>query len=507
MSKSRVCICLFVLIIGLNLLSLNVLAEKRSKLITSIIAQESSKRLGVAPEPKRSLRYIAPSNTSKRLGLQQVGEAALEVRRINKPKPAVSGTEELVSKADKLFDDNEIEKAIELYRKVINNTDKISTNNNSKSDAYFGLATALIKLEKFDEAIEQINKGLQLSPNDTEAKINLGVALYRSGRVDDSIAHYKALLGSKSKDLEDIASIHYNLAVAYSHQGNFDEAIENYNKAIEKKKNYSEAYNNLGLIYEAKKDTIKAKECFLEAVKRKNNYPLAHYNLSRRYNLYDKEEYQKSIDELMIAIKQDPNFAEAYLELGNKYLIKKALLASPSDVVDVVDAVKVFQQALNIRKNNYPLAHENLAVALTLQKNFKDAYAHYRMALDQYQELSVNTLHNLIITRKKEDDFSVDKNFYIVSELSRAEDDSNLVKTPRETIIKYMEVEIERYEDLDDELKDNFTLRYCAGYAYFTLGKWNSSINEFAEAWELSGKQDKDALNALNAVLELVKYY
>lgn len=463
--------------------------------------EDPSKRLGVEPQTKRSLRYTTPTNIpSKRLGVQQVGEALLEIRRTPKLK-TTPGSEELVTKADKLVDESQTDKAIEIYRKVIDSNSKTSS-------AYFGLATALIKLEKFDEAIEQINIGLKLSPDDIEGQVNLGVAFYRSGRIDESVAHYKNLLNStKTKNAEDIASIYYNLGVAYSHQEKFDEAISNYENAIKQQKNYSEAYNNLGLIYEAKGDGTKAKECFFAAIKSKNIYPLAHYNLSRQYNPYDKDEYSKVIDELLIAIKQNPNFAEAYLDLGNRYLLKKALDTQSGEVPDVNDAIKVFQKALSLRKDTYPLAHENLAIALTLQKNFKEAYAHYRIALDQYQETSLNTLHNIVTTRKKVEDFSTRNDFYIGNELSRAEDESNLKKLSREKSIEYMKVELDKYEALDDELKDNFTLRYCAGYCYFSVGNWNASIDEFAEAWELSGKKDKDALNALIAVLELVKYY
>ncbi len=465
----------------------------------AVTQQEPSRRFGSEAPFQPSLRYMptATNTPSRRFGAQQVGEASLEVLRHRAVKIA-PGPEELVAKADKLVDNNQIEKAIELYRNIISSNPKTIS-------AQFGLANALLEVGDYDSALTELTKALVIIPDNSEGQINLGVVLYRSGDISKSINHYEKLLAHvKEKDY--LASVNYNLAVAYAHSGDFKKAITNYQKAIEQRKDYPQAYNNLGLIYEvlasinfqqAAQNIELAKKNFLTAIEqRRGQYPLARYNLARLYA--NEQKYQEATNEFLIVVKQKPDFAEAYLDLGNAYLLKTVLTFQDQ----VPQAINSFQKALEIRNDNYPLAHENLAIALSIQGKPQEAYPHYRKAINQYKEPSLQTLYNMISTVQGK------RGFLIGNELSRSEDVSNL-RRQRDTqkLIEQVLVVLEKYEDLDDELKNNLVLRYCAGHAYVSVGNWSEAVEEFAIAWELSKQTDKDSLNSLKAVLELIKYY
>jgi protein O-GlcNAc transferase len=82
-------------------------------------------------------------------------------------------------------------------------------------DARFNLATCLINLSRFDEAIDSLKKCLRQRPNDCEIYNNLGTAYLKKDMIDDSIF--------------------------------------NFNKCIHLQSNYVIAYNNLGLALHKKK--------------------------------------------------------------------------------------------------------------------------------------------------------------------------------------------------------------------------------------------------------------
>lgn len=492
LANTKTCLPLLGLALCLNFI---VLTNTQAQ----ITQNEPSKRFGLEPTYQPSVRYM-PSLAnvpSRRLGSQQVGEASLEIvrRKVTKSAP---GPEELVAKADKLLESDQIEKAIELYRNVISSNPKTTS-------AQLGLASALLEKGEYEDALKELSKMLELSPNSSEGQINFGVALYRSGDINKSIEHYEKIIDIV-KEKEDLASTNYNLAVAYSHKGNFKKAITHYQLAIDSRKDYPQAYNNLGLIYEvvssetveeSEKNIKLAKQSFLTAIEqRKGQYPLAYYNLARIYA--NEHNYQEAIAQFSIAVKQKTNFAEAYLDLGNAYLLK-TILTLQNELPQAIDA---FQKAIGIRKDNYPLAHENLAIAFSIIGQSEKAYPHYRKAIDQYKEPSLQTLHNIISTVQKK------RSFLIGNELSRSEDVSNLrrQRDPKK-LLEQLSIVLEQYENLDDEFKSNQTLRYCAGHAYASVGNWENALDEFAAAVELSTEKDQGVVNAIREILSLIKYY
>lgn len=470
---------------------------------------EPSKRFGTQPTYKPSIRYMptASYKPSKRLGEQQVGEASLEVvkRKIVK---APLGPEELVLKTDKLLESGQIEKAIESYRKIIESNPKLAS-------AQLGLATALIEKGDYEEALNELSKALNENPNSPEAQINYGVALYRSGDIKKALEHYEKILNT-IKDKNDLASLNYNLAVAHSHNGNFEKALTHYKKSIELRTHYPEAYNNLGLIYEAtlsltdpkesEKNREQIRNAFLTAIEqRKGSYPLARYNLGRTYTTRFelKTEYPIAISHYLAAIKEKPDFAEAYLDLGVAYLFRTTL----ADQDEINQAINAFQKALEIRKGDYAIAHENLAIAFSIKGKEQETYFHYRKAIDQYKEPSSCTLSNLVTSIKS---LLVEKknSFLIGNELSRSEDVRNLRKTTDPKLIREaLILALQKYDELDDELKENATLHYCAGHAQASLGNWEEALDEFAKVLELSKEKDQDTINAIREILSLIEFY
>jgi tetratricopeptide (TPR) repeat protein len=170
---------------------------------------------------------------------------------------------------------------------------------------------------------------LAKNPNSFMGHCNLGVVLFEKGQVDEAVAQYQKALEINPNYL----AAHYNLGNALFRKGQQDEAIAEYQKALEINPNDAEAHINLGNA------------------------------------LFQKEELDEAVGQFQKALEINPNDAEAHYDLGNA-LFQKGQLE---------EAVAQFQKALEIDPNSFA-THYNLGVAL-FQKGRLDE------AIMQFQEV------------------------------------------------------------------------------------------------------------------------
>ncbi|MCS6884120.1 MAG: tetratricopeptide repeat protein [Acidobacteriota bacterium] len=428
-----------------------------------------------------------PLERSQRYGVQQVGEAVAQATRLARPtRPRLSAAEILVAKADKLIDSEDYLAALSVYRQAVDTDPKLAS-------ARLGLGIALLEIGDFEAAEKEFLEALILAPKDAESRLNLGVALYRSGRIDAAIVQYQQALQINPN----LAAAYFNLGMAYAHLGDFEKALTNYQVAVRKRKLYAEAYNNMGIIYEAMGQLEVARKHFEQAIAQRQNYALAWYNLARLY--FDEGKYQEAEAQFQQAVKLRPVFAEAYLELGNLYLIRATTMNTP----EMNRAVEAYRRAIELRKGEYPLAHENLAIALTKLGHREQAFAEYRQAFEQNEGRSADTLRNLVSTILGRG------SFLIGNELKRSDNPGNLKskKEPLATTREQLEKAVGEYYEAEDSFKDNADIRYCGGLAFLALGDIYSAIEEFAAAVELSSGRDKAAEKALDTLIEAILYF
>lgn len=472
----------------------------------------------------KSLTRLNLDEYGQKLNIKQIGESSVQTTRyiinlsvgesVKKPiKRTLSEWELLTEKANKIIDkeiveDSDIEEAVKLYNKALELNPKTIL-------PYLGLGYAHLRVRNFEKSIFYYQEATKQNPKNIEAKTNLAVAIYYTGKIDEAIKEYtEALAFSKSASPE----LNFNLAIAYAHKGNFEEAIEYYKKALAQQKNYAEVYNNLGLIYEAKDDVESATNSFKEAIKlKKGNYPLAYYNLARLQ--ISNRDYNNAIKSLMSAIEQKKTFSQAYLTLGNAYLLQ-ATSGQDLKLEDIDLAIKNYRQAIELNNNFYPLAHENLAIALSQKDADKEAFAEFRLAVEQYEGKCPKTFSNLLATIDKKNRSPI---YLIGDELADRDNPSSLKRRYRDLqvlkknasnldqeyktqLLESLEEFLQNYENLDDEDKNLADIRFCAGRIYLVTSKWQEAINEFDIGLKLSENKDKELLVWLKSTLELLFY-
>src|SRR5262249_1890473 len=84
---------------------------------------------------------------------------------------------------------------------------------------------------------------IDLDPKVALAHYNLGLALYRKGRVDEAVAAYRQAIDLDPKQ----ALAHNNLGIALYSKGLLTEAIDCFHKAIELDRTYAQAHGVLGM--------------------------------------------------------------------------------------------------------------------------------------------------------------------------------------------------------------------------------------------------------------------
>jgi len=122
------------------------------------------------------------------------------------------------------------------------------------------------------------------------------------------------IVSEKLLNLIDDAETNYIHGNVLKLQSKFKESINFYQKAINYKKDYFEAYNNLassqkniGLKHEALKN-------YRQAIKIKPNNLEAHYNLANLF--YDEKRFEEALANYFKVIEIDKNFPQSYLLIG-----------------------------------------------------------------------------------------------------------------------------------------------------------------------------------------------
>ncbi len=131
-----------------------------------------------------------------------------------------------------------------------------------------------------------------------------------------------------------------NLGVVLSRKGEFEEAIENYNKSLQR---HVERQAQL-------------------------NYAEAHYNLANA--LLEKGDVTRALSECRVAVTLEPNNSDAHVALGN------ALFASG----DLTESITHYTRALELRADNADALY-NLGNALQQKGEIASAADHYERAL------------------------------------------------------------------------------------------------------------------------------
>ncbi|MHC4067250.1 MAG: tetratricopeptide repeat protein, partial [Planctomycetota bacterium] len=201
-------------------------------------------------------------------------------------------------------------------------------------------------------------------PQNALAQVNLGNALFNSGRVREALGHYEKALQIKPGE----AKAHYNLANALVAEARVRDALPHYEEAIRIKPRDAHAHYNLGIALSKLDRTDEEIEHYLQALRIDPNHVGACNNLGLA--LVKRGEFQRALQYYYRALQIDPDSAVLHRNLGDALL----------DLDRLDEAVAAYRKALAIEPNHVG-ARCNLGIALAMQNRKSEAIAELREAL------------------------------------------------------------------------------------------------------------------------------
>ena len=183
---------------------------------------------------------------------------------------------------------------------------------------------------KLGAAEQSLRQAVALAPNDAQAWINLGCALWKLHRLDEAET---CLL-----------------------------------RAIALKPHLMEAHNNLGGVLEERGLLEQAGQRYRIAISVDGNRPEAHCNLGSI--LHRLGRFEEAAAENLLALKAKPTFADAWSNLG----------AALQALNYFVDAEQCLRRAVELAPNHWTLL-SNLADVLRAEGKFSEALEFYRKAI------------------------------------------------------------------------------------------------------------------------------
>lgn len=210
-------------------------------------------------------------------------------------KGGLKSNEELTAAGNTSLDDLSQDEELQLGKITTDSKERERIYNhyvgkyNTDWRGYNNLAVANLQNNKPDEALTNLKKADELSPNNAFVLNNMGVAYKMKKQYMDAEEKYRS---AKSKNNKDV-NPDYNLGVLYTRVGKYDNAIEsfkgsdcryNVGLAYLLKKDYANAEKTLNCIPADKKD---AETYYLMAVvaARKNSTDGVVTNLSRSFSM------------------------------------------------------------------------------------------------------------------------------------------------------------------------------------------------------------------------------
>ncbi|NNT71695.1 tetratricopeptide repeat protein [Flavobacterium sp. IMCC34852] len=188
---------------------------------------------------------------------RQQGQFELAVSDYTQSYALYPNIQVLYARANTYMDMEQYEKAQADYTAIINLEPTFS-------DIYFDRAYSYIMQKKYQEAMRDMEKQLELTPKDFKSLANLINLKKQLDLKEEALADYKRLL-KDFPDAEDLHIVYNNRANLYSDLKQFDKALADINKALEIKPDYDLGYLNRAEIYQKMGNKAKACENFKKA--------------------------------------------------------------------------------------------------------------------------------------------------------------------------------------------------------------------------------------------------
>ena len=232
------------------------------------------------------------------------------------------------------------------------------------------------KYASMPDELAKIYREIEKNPNNANLYLELA-RYYTANQVLDSALNNALIAIRLDPNKSDIYVVVSDIYLLMQYFDNAEEMLE---KAIALDNKNNDAYLKLGEFYCGRGEYAQSEKILTKAIQLQSHNPKAYYILAR--NLQGKGDTLSAIRSYLVAADQNPDYFDAYLELGVLYHYKHNRLA-----------IDYYNNALNVQPNNVQALY-NLAMFYQETEDYERALEKYRMIL-QIDPHHRNALHNI----------------------------------------------------------------------------------------------------------------
>jgi len=334
--------------------------------------------------------------------------------------------EERLKKAKEYSDQGSNEKAITEYRRVA----KSVPGTELAAKAYFSTGQVYYNMGKYEEAIMEYSKAIEIAPDNMDAYLMRGATYADINQPGPAIEDLTRFLDA----IPGAAAVLSIRGSVYLTEGDFDKSIEDFNKAIEIDPSDASYYYNRAIAYHDRARERKSREDYTQAIKdltktleiKPEYYPEDVYKW-RADSYNNLGEYPEAIADFTKAIELSPNDPVLYNDRGNAYLRSDQFKKAKEDYLEAID--------LDPAGDIGQLAYDNLELLAKMLEQKPQA----PQELTQYDIDMINSL-------EKEWGMNIDKSIPFIQERNYAGADVYIAKA-RESIQKMKDLLVSKGYD------------------------------------------------------------
>lgn len=212
------------------------------------------------------------------------------------------------------------------------------------ADIIFLLARVSMTQNFYEDAIPLLESGIRIAPKRVDLHAALGESYFMAGKADKAIDEFQALI-----DLDPSARSYTFMGLSYRHLGRFDEARKYFEEGLKRDPKNAACLFNIGFIEERQGNTAAADDKFQQALRSNPNFSEALLELAK-LRTKDKK-YGEAGDLLRRYVKVSRDPAPGYYKLA---MIERSLHQMDAAQRDL----QVFQTlSKNASTGPYPYQH------------------------------------------------------------------------------------------------------------------------------------------------------
>ena len=219
---------------------------------------------------------------------------------------------------------------------------------------------------QWETSIKIWSHTLSVTEDNYMAHFNLGVALHQEGKYQEAIAHfnyiitmpYQIVTYGDSNNYSFYGKLYGKRGAAYTELGMFENAFEDFDKALFLNPEDSDIYRNRGYAYAKQNRHLLAIKDYNQAIRLRPDYAIYYNDRGNAYNRLGQS--GRALDDYTKAISMNPLYAAAYNNRGTVY----------GKVGQYQHALEDFSKAVSI-KPAYADAYNNRGVAYALYGDLK----------------------------------------------------------------------------------------------------------------------------------------